>query len=84
MQSDRENMQSRNQQENENRIKDLQQKVADYQDQIGRSQAEVEIRKTLFCTMSIIILYSVGESENALCSILKIYIILYKSLSVSL
>ena len=41
MQSDRENMQSRNQQENENRIKDLQQKVADYQDQIGRSQAEV-------------------------------------------
>ena len=41
MQTESANIQSRNQAENESRIQDLNKQVADYQDQIGRSQAEV-------------------------------------------
>ena len=41
MQAETANIQSRNQTENETRIKDLNNKIADYQDQIARSQAEV-------------------------------------------
>ena len=41
MQAESANIQSRNQAENESRIQDLNKQVADYQDQIGRSQAEV-------------------------------------------
>ena len=41
MQSESANIQSRNQAENESRIQDLNKQVADYQDQIARSQAEV-------------------------------------------
>lgn len=41
MQAESANIQSRNQAENESRIQDLNKQVADYQDQIARSQAEV-------------------------------------------
>ena len=41
MQAETANIQSRHQTENEARIKDLNRQIADYQDQIGRSQAEV-------------------------------------------
>ena len=43
MQAESANIQSRNQAENESRIQDLSKQVADYQDQIARSQAEVII-----------------------------------------
>ena len=43
MQAESANIQSRNQAENESRIQDLNKQVADYQDQIARSQAEVSL-----------------------------------------
>ena len=46
MQAESANIQSRNQAENESRIQDLNKQIADYQDHIARSQAEV-----IFCLM---------------------------------